>query len=200
VELCSTRPPWCCSIGVEMINQRVEGTAMCCHEGSTRRPRPGTSGGSTPRRRGPAGRSARRRTARLRPPAIRRRYTSARRRNSTSWATTSFSHGRPLVDDGVPVGLTLDTDMVEARVTPSCHFGLRWVDLIEIANDCLDRGAQAVEVEPVEAGFRRRMGLSLVTGPEPLDEAQHIAVSPHPGGNAPEAPRTVSASASDDMP
>ncbi len=97
--------------------------------------------------------------------------------------------GGPLVDDGVPVGLTLDTDMVEARVTPSCHFGLRWVDLIEIANDCLDRGAQAVEVEPVEAGFRRRMGLSLVTGPEPLDEAQHIPVSPHPGGNAPEAPK-----------
>ena len=64
-----------------------------------------------------------------------------------------LARGGPLVDDRVSVGLALDVDMVEARVAPPCHLGLGGVDLLEVADDRLNRGTQAVEVEPVEAGL-----------------------------------------------
>ena len=46
---------------------------------------------------------------------------------------------------------------------------------------------EAVEVKSVEADFRGRVALNVVVGPEPLDEAQHISVSPHPCGEPPKA-------------
>ena len=97
--------------------------------------------------------------------------------------------GRPLVDDRMSVRLTLGTHMVEARVAPACHLSLLGIDLIEVPDDRLDRGTQAVEVKPIEAGLGSRVGLSVVAGPQPLHEAQHIPVSPHPGGKAAEAPQ-----------
>ena len=86
--------------------------------GSTRRPRRGTSCGSTARRSGPAGRSARRRSnssSAIRP--SRMAYSAARRRRSTSWATTSSSHDWPRPKPGgEAVGLRVLAGMVEAGV------------------------------------------------------------------------------------
>ena len=87
------------------------------------------------------------------------------------------------------IGLPLGIHVVEARVALARVGGLDRVDLVEVLDDRLDRGPQAVEIEPVEAGLGRRMRLGVVAGPEPLHEGQDVAVPPHPGGEPPEPPQ-----------
>ncbi len=76
--------------------------------------------------------------------------------------------------------------MVEARVPLPGPVRLRGIDLVQILDHRLDRRPQAVEVEPVETGLGGRVPLRVVAGPEPLDEAQDVAVAPHPGGKSKE--------------
>ena len=57
------------------------------------------------------------------------------------------------------------------------------IDLVEISEHGLDGGAEAVDVEPVEAALP--VGIAtLVDGLEPVQERADLAVPPHPGGEA----------------
>src|SRR5215203_1038429 len=63
--------------------------------------------------------------------------------------------------------------MIEAGVTRACAARSRWVHLVEVAKDNLDRCVHAVEVEPVETGLRR-------VRPKPPNEVEDLGVPPHP--------------------
>ncbi len=77
--------------------------------------------------------------------------------------------------------------VVEARVTFACSSCLLGIDALEVLDHRFDRSAQAVEVETVEADLGRRARLRVVARPQPLDERQHVAVSPHPRREATKA-------------
>src|SRR5919106_2477740 len=87
-------------------------------------------------------------------------------------------------DEAVDLGVL--AELVEARVTlarPLCRLG---IDLFEEPEHGLHRGAQAIEVEAVEADFRRVLRKRVVVRPQPLDELDHVGVAPHPRRKASE--------------
>ena len=97
-----------------------------------------------------------------------------------------LARDRARVRERVAVRLPSRTDVVEAAVSlagPACLFG---VDAIEVRDDRLHRGAQAVEVEAVEARLGRRVRVRVVAGPQPLDELQDVTIAPHPRREAAE--------------
>ena len=79
----------------------------------------------------------------------------------------------------VAVGLGILPKVIEAGValTRPCRGGR--IDRVEIAEDRLDRGAQAVEIEPIEPDALR-LRPCLVVVPQPTDEIDDVGVAPHP--------------------
>ncbi len=70
--------------------------------------------------------------------------------------------------------------LIETAVPAPGAGGRFGIDFVEIPQHRFHRGAQAVQVQPVESGallHRQR----LVMGSQPPDEVEHIGVAPHPG-------------------
>ena len=84
----------------------------------------------------------------------------------------------------IAVGLHVLPEMVEAGVAlpgPPRGGGVHGV---EVTEDRLHGGVQAIEVEAVEP--RRPIALAFVVRAEPAHEVQDVGVAPHPGRKAPE--------------
>ena len=71
----------------------------------------------------------------------------------------------------------------ETAVAQARHPGGGGIDVVEIAQHGVDRGVEAVEIEPVEADprFRRAAGIVLA---QPFDQLADLLVAPHPGREA----------------
>src|SRR5829696_6980290 len=96
---------------------------------------------------------------------------------------------RPLMAgrDGAAIARRVGLPGAQAAIAAArlvCGLG---IDLVEVAQDGIDRGVEAVDVEAAELGpaLRRPM---LVLGPQPLHEIAHLDVAPHPGREARERP------------
>ena len=85
----------------------------------------------------------------------------------------------------VPVLLQVLTEVIEAAVASSRSKRRLRIDLVEIRQHRLGRGPKAVEIEPIEAGTRRRRH-PVVVRPEPADKIEDVGVAPHPGREATE--------------
>src|SRR5262249_35724286 len=87
---------------------------------------------------------------------------------------------------GVAVGLRVFAEVIETGVAPPRAARRLRVDLVEITENRGHRCVEAVEIQPVEARGRFRSG-TLVIGPQPADEVEHVSISPHPGRKTLEA-------------
>jgi hypothetical protein len=77
----------------------------------------------------------------------------------------------------------------EACVPSAGSLRGRRIDAVEVHEDCICRGVEAVEVHAVEidhAARRRASCARLVVSAEPARELDHLLVAPHPGGKAAE--------------
>ena len=82
----------------------------------------------------------------------------------------------------ISVRLRVLAEMVEAAVAEARALRRRRIDPLEVLEHLLDRGEEAVEIEPVEA--RARPGVRLVVRAQPRDEVEDDVVAPHPRGEA----------------
>ena len=64
------------------------------------------------------------------------------------------------------------------------------IDAVEIGDDGVDRGAEAVDVEPAKGGapFRRQV---LIVLPQPIEKPHNLGIAPHPGRKAAERRRRI---------
>ena len=96
---------------------------------------------------------------------------------------------RPLMAgrDGAAIARRVGLPGAQAAVAAARLVRGLGIDLVEVAQDGIDRGVEAVDVEAAELGpaLRRPM---LVLGPQPLHEIAHLDVAPHPGREARERP------------
>ncbi len=93
---------------------------------------------------------------------------------------------RAFVRECVAVRLTVDAEVVEARVARSGLLGFGRIHAVEVRDHRFHRGAQAVQVEADEAHPARRMPVRLVPRARPLHELDDVPVPPHPRREPPE--------------
>ncbi len=86
----------------------------------------------------------------------------------------------------VGVDLRIAAEVVEARVALAGALGGLRVDVVEIVEDGLDGGVEAVEVQAVEPGLRASCRQRVVPVAQPPDELDDLGVAPHPRREAPE--------------
>src|SRR6266545_206300 len=76
--------------------------------------------------------------------------------------------------------------VVEAGVPGTCALRGLGIDSLEVLDDRVHRGVQAVEVEAVEADLGRARRQLAVPLPQPAEEGDDVGVPPHPGREAAE--------------
>jgi hypothetical protein len=86
----------------------------------------------------------------------------------------------------VCIDLRIPPELVEARVALARPLGRLGVDAVQVGDDRLHRGVEAVEVEPVEAGPGRSWRERVVPLAQPAHELGDVVVPPHPGREASE--------------
>src|SRR5436190_16044427 len=81
--------------------------------------------------------------------------------------------------------------MLEARITaPRAPLGLG-IHFLEVTQNGVDRGMQAVKVHPIKAGGGAFWIETLVELAQPFDELDHNGVAPHPRSENGEIPRAL---------
>src|SRR5688500_2355357 len=81
----------------------------------------------------------------------------------------------------VSVGLAVLAEMFEAGVAVARACRAVRIDTIEVAQDRIYRGVEAVEVQAVETGWTAGLCVAPL---EPLEEFDHDGIPPHPGREA----------------
>jgi hypothetical protein len=63
----------------------------------------------------------------------------------------------------------------------------RRIDFVQVTQNGLDRGVQAVKIETVETALQFAFLLPFIVSAQPADELKHIGIAPHPLWKTPEA-------------
>src|SRR5207248_2364209 len=83
------------------------------------------------------------------------------------------------VRDGPAISGRLILPRSQAAIALARAPGRRGIDLVEIAQYRLDRGTEAVNVEPAKGGATLGRQ-ALIVQPQPIDKRQYLLVAPHP--------------------
>ena len=71
--------------------------------------------------------------------------------------------------------------MFETGIAVARPLGRLRIHFFQIVEHRLDRGVQAVKIEPVEAGLSGAGWKRIVVSAQPPDEVENVRVAPHPG-------------------
>src|SRR5207248_9159930 len=83
------------------------------------------------------------------------------------------------VRDGPAISGRLILPRSQAAIALARAPGRRGIDLVEIAQYRLDRGTEAVNVEPAKGGATLGRQ-ALIVQPQPIDKRQYLLVAPNP--------------------
>jgi hypothetical protein len=91
-----------------------------------------------------------------------------------------FARWRQAEVGGIPVGLGVRPEGIEARIARSRALCRRRVHGVEVGEDRGHRCVQTIQVESVEAGALCPVRQTVVVAAQPADEIEHVGVAPHP--------------------